>query len=50
MIDLTLSALREVEMEFIKEYAMVLQPIAIGLDTLQSDKFCFFTDAYFLHF
>ena len=29
-------------MEFIKEYAKVLQSIAIALNGLQSDKFCFY--------
>ena len=42
MIALTLPAFREVGMEFKKEYAMVLQPIAIVLDRLQSDKFYFY--------
>ena len=42
MIILSLSAFREVKMEFIKEYATVLEHIAIAFDRLQSDKFCFF--------
>ena len=42
MIILSLSAFREVKMEFIKEYATVLQPIAIVFDRLRSDKFCFY--------
>ena len=42
IIALTLPAFREVLMEFIKKCAMVLRPIAIALDRLQSDKFCFY--------
>ena len=42
VIALTLPAFREVEMKFVEEYAMMLQPIAVALDRLQSDKVCFY--------
>ena len=40
MIALALPSFREAEVEFIKEYAMILQPIAVALDRLQSDQIC----------
>ena len=42
MIALTFPAFHEDEMEFIKEYAMVLQPIVIALDRPSLINFCFY--------
>jgi len=44
MIELKLPVFKEVELEFLDEYCLILEPIALALDRLQGDKNCFYAD------